>query len=160
MREFKDDMGRSWNVHISCGSLKRVAAKAGFDIADISNGKAVELFSGNTTHLLDILWPLVESQASERAIDETSFGEGLRGDCLADATAVLREELLGFFPSQKRSMMQRLLEKMDKVVQEMAERADLAIESVPMPSVSGGTLPTAAQESSASAQTSGPSANS
>lgn len=160
MREFKDDMGRSWSVHVSCGSLKRVEARAGFDLADVSNGKAVELFSGSTTHLLDVLWPLVESQAQQRDIDEGSFGEGLRGDCLAEATAVLKEELLSFFPSARRKLMQRLLARMDKIVEEMSEQAEQAIESVQIPSASGGTLPIDARESSESAPTIGHSASS
>jgi hypothetical protein len=159
MREFKDDAGRSWNIHLSCASLKRVAAKAGFDLADFSNGKAVELFGGTTTHLADVLWALVESQAQGRQIDETSFGEALRGDCLSDAVAVLKEELLSFFPSQRRKLMQKLLAKMDTVVEQMAAKAEVAIENLQPPSESGGSLPIAVLESSASAPTSGLSAS-
>jgi|688.fasta_scaffold65264_10 hypothetical protein len=160
MKEFKDDMGRTWTVHLSCASLKRVAAHAGFDIADITNGKALDLFGGNTTHLLDILWPLVKADAEKREIDIDSFGDGLRGDCMADAAAVLQEELLTFFPSQRRALMQKLLAKMEKVVAEASVELEKEIESVQLHTVRGGNSPTSVQESSESTQTNGLSGNS
>jgi hypothetical protein len=159
MHEFKDDMGRSWRIHITCASTKRITAHAGFDFADISNGKAVELFGGDTKHLLDILWPLVKADADARGIDFDSFGDGLRGDCLADATAVLKEELLTFFPSPRRLLMRKLVAKMEKIVDEAGQKVQQEIDNVQMPTASGGTLPTSAPESLESLQTTGPCAS-
>lgn len=155
MREFRDALGRAWNVHMSCSSLKRSAEHAGFDIADISNGKAVELFSGNVTHLLDILWPFVKADAESRGISHDSFGDGLRGDSITSAIAVLKEELLDFFPRDRRALMEALLRKMEAVVKEASEQAVRDIESAQPVLVSGGTLPTSAPESSESVPTTG-----
>ena len=160
MHEFKDDLGRPWRVHITCASNKRIAAHAGFDFADIANGKAVELFGGDTAHLLDILWPLVKADADTRGIDYDSFGDGLRGDCLVDATTVLKEELLLFFPSPRRLLMQKLVAKMEKIVSEASQKVQQEIDNVQMPTASGGMLPTSAPESSESLQTTGPSESS
>ena len=160
MREFKDDMGRSWSIHISCASLKRVEAHAGFDFADVGNGKAVEMFGGSTTHVLDVLWPLVQADAEKRGIAYDSFGEGLRGDCLTDAIAALKEELLSFFPSSRRRLMQKLIERMDAIVEQAGQQAEVEIGNVQMGTVTGGISPTSAPESSASTQTDGPSASS
>lgn len=159
MKTFKDDLGRSWSVHLSCASLKRVAEHTQFDFADISNGKAVALFGGDTTHLLDILWPLVKADAESKGINYDSFGEGLRGDALAAAAAVLKEELLDFFPSSRRALMELLLRKMDAVVQQASEQAAKEIENVRLSTESGGKSPTSAPESSESTQTIGASAN-
>lgn len=156
MKTFVDDRGRTWAVHITCGSLKRIAAHAGFDIADISNGKAVDLFGGNTTHLLDILWPCVKATAERDGVTYDEFGDGLRGEALSSATAVLKEELLDFFPPSRRALMAKLLARMDKIVGEALQKAAEDIDTVQLPSVTGGTLHTSAQESLESAPTTGP----
>lgn len=158
-REFKDEQGRAWAVHISCSSLKRVAANAGFDFADISNGKAIDMFGGNATHLLDVLWPLVKADAEKRGIDHDSFGDGLRGDAVAEATAVLKEELLSFFPSTRRLLMKRLLDRMEVIVSQQMEKAASEIDNVQLGTVSGGTSPIRQQESLESTPTIGVSEN-
>ena len=157
--EFRDDLGRAWNIHVSCSALKRIAAHAGFDIADISNGKAIDLFGGNPTHLLDVLWPLVKADAEKRGIDIDSFGDGLRGDALSTATDTVKEELLAFFPTPRRRLMERLLARMEKIVEQSLVTAEKEIDNVQMPSAIGGTLPTSAPESSESIPTSGRSAS-
>jgi hypothetical protein len=150
MKEFRDELGRAWTIHVSCSSLKRVAAHAGFDIADISNGKAIDLFGGSTTHLLDVLWPLVQADAESRGIGYDAFGDGIRGDAAAVATEAFKEELLSFFPTTRRNLLARLLERMEKIAAEAAIQAVKDIDNVRLNSVSGGTLPTSAPESLAS----------
>jgi hypothetical protein len=158
-REFQDALGRAWTINISCSSLKRIAAHAGFDVADISNGKAIDIFGGNTTHLLDVLWPLVATDAEKRGIDSDSFGDGLRGDAIAVSSEALKTELLDFFPSARRRLMIRLLDRMSAIVEQASQRAEKEIDNVQLTMANGGTLPTNAPESSASTQMTGVSAN-
>jgi len=160
-REFQDALGRAWTINITCSSLKRITANAGFDIAEIGNGKALELFSGSTTHLLDILWPLVAADAGNRGISEESFGDGLRGDAITGTVKALKEELLDFFPSARRHLMQRLLAKMETVLGQAGEKALADIDAAQASLVTGGNSPTSVRESSEeSVPTSGPSENS
>jgi hypothetical protein len=159
-REFKDEQGRAWTVHISCSSLKKIQASAGFDFADISNGKAIDMFGGNSTHLLDVAWPLVKADAEKRGIDLESFGDGLRGDAVAEAIAVLKEELLSFFPSTRRLLMKRLLDRMEVIVSQQVEKAVKDIDSVQLDTVNGGMLPIKPQASLESTPTIGVSGNS
>jgi hypothetical protein len=158
-REFQDALGRAWTINISCSSLKRIAAHAGFDVADISNGKALDIFSGNTTHLLDVLWPLVLADAEKRDIDADSFGDGLRGDCIATAVEALKSELLDFFPSARRRLVIRLLDRMSAIVEQANQRAEQEIDSVQLAMANGGTLPTSVPACSESTQIAGLSAN-
>ncbi len=156
-KEFRDELGRVWTIHISCSSLKRIAGHAGFDIADVGNGKAIDLFGGNTSHLLDVLWPLVKADAEKRGIDQDSFGDGLRGDSVSDATAVLKEELLSFFPTARRRLLHRLLDRMEKIVEQANQKAEEEIDNVQMATATGGTSPISALESSGSIPMAGPS---
>ena len=134
MRVFIDEENREWNIHITTMSLKRVFEHSGFDIADLSNGKAVELFTGQTTYLLDVLWPLVRTEASTKGVSMENFGDAIRGDSVDRAIDVLREELLGFFPSKKRAMAVPLLKKIDAAMDE----APAQMEKIQVSTDSGG----------------------
>lgn len=147
MKTFKDSLGRDWSIHLTCGSLKRAAGYAGFDIADITNGKAVAIFAGDTAGLLAVLWPLVERDAKAKGINEEQFGDGLRGECIDWATEALKEELLDFFPPQRRELMSVLLRKMATLVREAQQKAEQEINAFQATSVDGGTSHTATQES-------------
>jgi hypothetical protein len=132
---------------MSCTSLKRVVAHAGFDIADIGNGKAVEMFGGSTTHVLDVMWPLVAPEAEKRSVTYEDFGEALRGDTLTHAIAVIKEELLAFFPSSRRKLMEKLIARMDAIVEQAAEKMESEIANVQMPTATGGSSPISVQAS-------------
>lgn len=141
MRTFKDEDGREWSIHITTMALKRVFDYAKFDLADLSNNRAVELFTGQTTYLLDVLWPLVQKQAEEKSISLEVFGNALRGDSIDAAIEAIRDELMGFFPSKKRALMVPLLLKIDEAM----AAAPKTMESLQVTTELGGASPTTAQ---------------
>ena len=159
MKTFKDALGRDWSIHFSCGSLKRLAAAVGFDLADMRNNKAVELFCGDYTHLNDILWAMCKKAAGELGISEESFGDGLRGDALTAATEVMEAELLDFFPLSRRLLLGRLLARTKEIQATAMEQAGRDIEALAV-SASGGQSPTPVPDTAVSTQTIGLSASS
>jgi len=127
VQQFKDGAGRSWTIAITCGSLKRIEANAGFDFADISNGKAVEMFSGNHREVMAVLWPLVKVQADSQNITPDMIEESLWGEPLEDAIRALRGALLDFFPPSRRVLVAKLLTKMDEAVTTIFTKAEADI---------------------------------
>jgi hypothetical protein len=160
MSQFKDSLGRPWTLSITVGSLKRIEAHAGFDIADISNGKAVLLFTGDHRDLVPVVWPLVKKQADEKGIDEENFSEALWGEGVASAIAAVKEALLDFFPPDRRPVIRAMTEKMDAVMRLAVEKGLVEIASVQVVTDPGGSSPISAPESSDSDPTSGPSESS
>ena len=160
MSQFKDSLGRPWTLAITVGSLKRIEAHAGFDIADISNGKAVSLFTGDHRDLVPVIWPLISKQAEANGIDVDNFSDALWGEGLANATAAVKEALLDFFPPDRRPVIRAMTEKMDAVMKLAIEKGLIEMESVQVVSEPGGSSPISAPESSDSDPTSGPSESS
>lgn len=160
MSEFKDGLGRPWTIAITCGSLKRIEEHAGFDLADISNGKAIELFTGNHRTLLPILWPLVRASAEAKSIDFDNFADALWGQGLENAIAAVKEALLDFFQPSRRPLIHALIAKMEAVMAAATEQGMAEVESARLDTVIGGKQPSTAPESSESTQTAGPSENS
>jgi hypothetical protein len=160
MKTFKDALGREWSFHFTCGSLKRLAASVGFDLADMKNNKAVELFCGDYTHLLDILWALCKKTAGELGISEEQFGEGLRGDVLSEATEALEAELLDFFPLHRRQLLGSLLARAKEMQAAALAQAARDIEALQVGSDSGGQSPTLRLVTAESTPTAGLSASS
>jgi|688.fasta_scaffold259598_3 hypothetical protein len=147
MSAFKDGLNREWVISITCGSLKRVVESAGFDIADFSNGKLMEMVAGNVSNLVPTLWPLVKSQAEQKSINEESFADGLFGAGIDNAVAAIKEALLDFYPPSRRPILSALLKKADETMEAAFLKAEAKIAEGPPDSESGGSLPTTVPES-------------
>lgn len=160
MSAFRDGNNREWTIAITCGSLKRIEEHAKFDLADISNGKAVEIFTGDHHHLVDVLWPLLKVQCEAKGITQDDLAESIWGKAIEDSIAAIKAALLDFFPPSRRPVIQAAVEKMDQVMKAAVEKGLAEIESVQLVTESGGSSPTSAPDSSASTQPTGPSESS
>ena len=129
MKTYKDNEGREWQLSVNVGSLKRVKELVGFDLlgdnGDISQS-LMEL-SRNPVLLGDVLYCLCKPQADKREISDIEFGESLAGDAVEQATKALIQEIVDFFPAQKRQRLQTLLGKMEAVEAKALELADVQI---------------------------------
>jgi hypothetical protein len=185
MREFKDDEGRPWRVVMTCGaaarvkdlvridvqedeeqpdgSVRKVDRSIPFDLIDVSTiGRALEVIRSRYTTIGEVLYAILCRQVDERKLTKEEFLESLRGDSLEAAQRALEEELVDFFPLRLRRMIKQLVERMDELQAELANRAEAQLQQTTVESLlaQSGTPSTRPQESSESTQMNGPSVDS
>jgi hypothetical protein len=185
MREFKDDEGRPWRVVMTVGaasrvkdlvridlqedeeqpdgSVRKVDRSIPFDLIDVSTiGRALEVIRSRYSTIGEVLYAILCRQVDERKLTKEEFLEALRGDSLEAAQRALEEELVDFFPLRLRRMIKQLVERMDELQAELANRAEAQLQQTTVESLLGqsGTPSTRPQESSESTQTDGPSVDS
>ena len=74
-------------------------------------GKLIERLSNDPILLCDIIYVLCQSEAEQRGISDEDFGRAMAGDAIDHATASLLEELVGFFPKNRRGLLSKALSK-------------------------------------------------
>lgn len=182
MREFKDDEGRPWRLVMTVGaaarvkdlvridiqedeeqpdgSIRKVDRSVPFDLIDVSTiGRALEVIRSRYTTIGEVLYAILCRQVDERKLTKEQFLESLRGDSLEAAQRALEEELVDFFPLRLRRMIKQLVERMDELQAELANRAEAQLQQTTVESLlaQSGTPSTRPQESSESTQMNGPS---
>lgn len=182
MREFKDDEGRPWRLVMTVGaaarvkdlvridvqedeeqpdgSVRKVDRSIPFDLIDVSTiGRALEVIRSRYTTIGEVLYAILCRQVDERKLTKEEFLESLRGDSLEAAQRALEEELVDFFPLRLRRMIKQLVERMDELQAELANRAEAQLQQTTVESLlaQSGTPSTRQQESSESTQMNGPS---
>jgi len=182
MREFKDDEGRPWRLVMTVGaaarvkdlvridiqedeeqpdgSIRKVDRSVPFDLIDVSTiGRALEVIRSRYTTIGEVLYAILCRQVDERQLTKEQFLESLRGDSLEAAQRALEEELVDFFPLRLRRMIKQLVERMDELQAELANRAEAQLQQTTVESLlaQSGTPSTRPQESSESTQMNGPS---
>jgi hypothetical protein len=185
MREFKDDEGRPWRLVMTVGaaarvkdlvridvqedeeqpdgSVRKVDRSIPFDLIDVSTiGRALEVIRSRYTTIGEVLYAILCRQVDERKLTKEEFLESLRGDSLEAAQRALEEELVDFFPLRLRRMIKQLVERMDELQAELANRAEAQLQKTTVESLLGpsGTPFTRPPEFSESTQTNGPSVDS
>lgn len=115
MKTFKDDQGRSWDLHLTITAAKRVQQLCGVNILQLDQGDPPLLVRLGTDEILtwELLYALIQPQADKREITAEQFGEIMGPECLNAAQMALLEELTDFFRRQGESGRHKvaLLEK-------------------------------------------------
>ncbi len=145
------------------GSVRKVDRSIPFDLIDVSTiGRALEVIRSRYSTIGEVLYAILCRQVDERKLTKEEFLEALRGDSLEAAQRALEEELVDFFPLRLRRMIKQLVERMDELQAELANRAEAQLQQTTVESLLGqsGTPSTRPQESSESTQTDGPSVDS
>lgn len=117
MKSFNDNTGRTWIVNVNVGTIKRVRALCGVDIANIvsveADGKPkIELLERLATDpvlLVDVLYAICKEEADSKNISDEDFGRAMAGDAIELATAALLDEIIDFFPETKRKVFRKIL---------------------------------------------------
>ncbi len=116
-----DEEKRDWRVRVDVTTIRNVRelkTKDGEAIDLGSLAKAAENFiamADDPCLLCNVLFVLCEEQASSRDVSDEDFGRLLAGDVIEHAAMALEEAITDFFPQQKRSLLQRLRKKVDRV---------------------------------------------
>jgi len=130
MTSFTDTEGRSWTVQVTVDSIRRVRDLTGVNLAvEATGGDLFERLAADPVLLCDILYGLVKPEADARGVSDADFGRALAGDVLEGATAALLEGLVGFFPSGRRRLLAKAVEKMRVLETRALEAAEARLES-------------------------------
>lgn len=117
MKSFNDNMSRTWVLTVNVGTIKRVRALCGIDLANIisiENGKApkvdlLEQLANDPVLLVDVLYAVCKEQADSKNVSDEDFGRAMAGDAIEHATAALLDEIIDFFPEAKRQVFSKIL---------------------------------------------------
>ena len=105
MKTFKDNLGRNWQISVTVGSAKRVRDLAGSDILQLK-AETLKRLGEDPYFLADVFYALVKPEADAAKVSPENFAEGLAGDAVEEATEILLDELMLFFPSAQRKILQ------------------------------------------------------
>ena len=111
MKTFKDNAGRTWTIAVNVDAIKRVKALLGINLLEVLDGKLVERFASDPILLVDVVYAICKTEADAQNVSDVQFGQAMGGNSLDLATTALMEELVDFFPSQRRAMLRKALEK-------------------------------------------------
>ena len=129
MRTFKDNAGRTWTLALDVWTVKQVRDLLAMDLLDLgeSPGKPsllVRLIS-DPVLLVDVIYAVCRDQAAGAGISDEQFGRAMAGDAIEQATTAVLEELVDFFPSRRRIVLRKAMDKLrslESVVLEAAQR--------------------------------------
>lgn len=111
MQKFVDRAGRIWIVDIDNTTLRRVKLLTGVHLLEAIDGDLVTRLSTDPLLLGDVLFAICKPQADSQQVSEESFGEGLAGNAIDDASAALLEGLISYFPESRRRLLRKAAEK-------------------------------------------------
>ena len=117
MKTFTDNTGRTWTLSITVGTIKRVRALCGVDLANIitmESGKTpnvglLERLAADPVLLVDVLFAVCKPEADTKGITDEEFGRAMAGDAIELAATALLDEIIDFFPEAKRKVFRKIL---------------------------------------------------
>lgn len=122
MKTFTDNTGRTWTLVINVDAVRRVRALANVNLMDAVEGKLIERLVSDPVLLCDIIYAVAKPEADANKISDEEFGRSMAGDAIDSATTALLEELVDFFPRDRRRLLGKAMEKL-KTLNQMAVRA-------------------------------------
>ena len=136
MHNFKDATGRNWEIVVNVGAVKRVRTLCGVDVLAISDfveDRDKDLrFLTDPVLLVDVLYVICKNECDARHVSDEEFGRALVGDAIAEASVALLEELIEFFPTEKRAILKKYWDASRRFEDAMAKKleAELSDEAI------------------------------
>ena len=117
MKSFTDNMGRTWTLIVNVAAIKRVRALCGVDLNAIvevgrdntPTAELLERLSTDPVLLVDVLYAVCKPECDRKNISDEDFGAAMAGDAIEQATSALLDEVVDFFPTAKRTALQKIL---------------------------------------------------
>ena len=133
MKTFKDNAGRTWTVEVNIATVKRVRSLINVDLMDVINKDNHENLMNRLALdpilMGNVVYAVCKPDADKINVDDENFGRALAGDVIDHAYMALMEELVDFFPEEKRQVLHKALLKQRKVEKKAAKAARLYIEN-------------------------------
>lgn len=117
MKTFCDNQGRSWPLVVNVATIKRVRAICDVDLNAIielddknqPSTKLLERLSSDPVLLVDVLYAVCKPECDKQNVSDQDFGAAMAGDAIDKATSALLDEIIDFFPEQKRMAFKKVL---------------------------------------------------
>ena len=132
MKTFTDNTGRTWTVTVNVEAVKRVRGLVNVNLLEVLDGKLLEQLAGDPILLCDLVYALCKPEADANGVSDVEFGRAMAGDAIDSATAALMEELVGFFPKERRRLLAKALAKLRMLE---AKAVDVAMEKLDSPAL-------------------------
>lgn len=120
MKKFQDKNGGDWKIELTIGLVQRVKneSEGRFNLYEpggkVGDVPLQQLLYDEPGDFWELLWYLVEPQATAKEIDASQFGELLAAECLISAQTAFFSEWRDFFQSLQRPDKAAALEKLVK----------------------------------------------
>jgi len=112
MREFIDEQGRTWGVHVDIEAIRKVRAKLGYDLTKAMDSKDnLQSLVDDVVMLVDVLHVICLEQCEHLGVTAEDFAKALYGDAISRATEALMESIIDFFPQGRGKILRQLWEK-------------------------------------------------
>jgi hypothetical protein len=108
MRTFKDVAGREWQIEVNAWSVGRVRKLANVDLA---NAGVLMSQVADPVTFVNVLWVLVERQATAADVTDEDFGRAMNGAELNAAADALVEAVADFLPLETGAGLRKLWAK-------------------------------------------------
>lgn len=115
MKTFTDNTGRTWTLVINVDAVKRVRSVVGVNLMEAVEGSLIEKLVSDPVLLCDVIYAVAKPEADANKISDEEFGRAMAGDAIEQATTALLEELVDFFPRDRRRLLGKALEKLRKL---------------------------------------------
>jgi hypothetical protein len=112
MKTFADNAGRTWTVAVNVDAVKRVRSLCSVNLMEIVEGDLLGRLANDPVLLCDVLFAVCKPEADTKGISDEDFGRAMGGDAIEAATAAFLEEMVGFFPSPRRAVLQKALDRL------------------------------------------------
>jgi hypothetical protein len=129
MKTFTDNTGRTWTLVISVDAIKRVRALAGVNLMEAVEGNLIERLVADPVLLCDVIYAVAKPEADANQVTDEAFGRAMAGDAIEHATTALLEELVDFFPRDRRRLLGKALEKLNKLNQMAVNAVEQKLDS-------------------------------
>lgn len=126
MQKFTDQGGREWTVKLDVGGVRDVRDNTGVLLTTLCDEgfKLLADLYKDPVLLADIVWLLVQEQATAIHMDVSEFCEGFWGDTVGQARDAVVEATVDFFDDpETRSSVRQQIAKLMKVATEVQQVA-------------------------------------
>jgi len=107
MRSYKDSQNLTWDLSLNVLSVRKIKSRLEVDLLDNASLAAA---MGNPLSVVDVIWVLVEEQATSRGISEDDWYKGaIDGNTFEESSVALMEELADFFRKTSRTLMAQMI---------------------------------------------------
>lgn len=130
MKTFTDCMGRTWTVTINVGTIKRVKTMLGINLLEAITDDLAEKLKNDVCLLVDVLYVICKNEADVKNITDENFGEAMAGDVLENATNAFLDELIDFFPAEKKMILRKAINKVNQAEKKALEMGNKYIENM------------------------------
>lgn len=122
MKIIKDAKGREWCLDLNLTAIERIRAEAGVDLLNIESFENID-----GVKLAKALAAACYEDLVKAGIKLPEFINGFEGDTLEAAGDALMEELLRFFPSRRRQILQKAMSAASNVLNRQTDLAEAMV---------------------------------